>query len=81
MVMNPPQHPARHTARRPGPRLRWNNRNLLLLIPLSALLTPLYNRIEPKLFGMPFFYWFQLALLLATMFLVSLFVVLTRDDR
>jgi hypothetical protein len=25
------------------------------------LFTPLYNRIEPRFVGMPFFYWFQLA--------------------
>jgi len=35
----------------------------LLLIPaLLPLLTPVYNRIEPRLAGVPFFYWFQLAL-------------------
>ena len=31
---------------------------------LVALWVPLYNRLEPTLFGMPFFYWFQLALVL-----------------
>ena len=25
-----------------------------------ALWPPIYNRIEPTLFGIPFFYWFQL---------------------
>lgn len=80
MVMDPSQLPARHKARRPGPPLRWNARNLLLLLPLMVLLTPLYNRIEPKLFGMPFFYWFQLAFLLVTVFLTVLFVALTKDD-
>ena len=35
--------------------------NLLLLIPLIATLFPaLYNKMEPELFGMPFFYWYQL---------------------
>lgn len=34
-----------------------------MLLPLVALATPLYNRIEPRLFGVPFFYWFQLAML------------------
>src|SRR6266487_1415050 len=34
----------------------------LLLIPmLLPLVTPMYNRIEPRLAGVPFFYWFQLA--------------------
>ncbi|MGC7093361.1 DUF3311 domain-containing protein [Amycolatopsis lurida] len=35
--------------------------NLLLIIPLWVLITPLYNFEEPRLFGMPFFYWFQFA--------------------
>ena len=34
----------------------------LLLVPVVLpLLTPLYNRVEPRLFGMPAFYWVQLA--------------------
>jgi hypothetical protein len=37
--------------------------NLLLLIPFIVLLTPLYNRESPELFGMPFFYWFQFAVI------------------
>ncbi len=28
---------------------------------LLPLVTPMYNRIEPRLAGVPFFYWFQLA--------------------
>jgi hypothetical protein len=38
-------------------------RYLLLLIPcIAALAVPLYNMIEPKLFGIPFFFWSQLVL-------------------
>lgn len=34
----------------------------LLLLPLVATLwPPLYNRRSPYLFGIPFFYWYQLA--------------------
>jgi len=29
---------------------------------LVALAAPLYNRVDPEIFGMPFFYWFQLLL-------------------
>jgi Protein of unknown function (DUF3311) len=29
---------------------------------LIALWAPLYNRLEPDVFGVPFFYWFQLVL-------------------
>jgi len=37
---------------------------LLLLIPcVVALWAPLYNVEGPSLFGMPFFYWFQLMLI------------------
>jgi Protein of unknown function (DUF3311) len=37
---------------------------LLLFIPcLVALWTPLYNTPTPALFGVPFFYWFQLFLI------------------
>ncbi len=36
--------------------------NWLLLLPLLAtLIPPLYNRHDPELFGIPFFYWYQLA--------------------
>lgn len=32
----------------------------LLLVPCFAMLAiPLYNRVEPSLFGFPFFYWYQ----------------------
>jgi len=34
----------------------------LLLIPIFAVLcAPIYNSINPTLFGFPFFYWYQLA--------------------
>jgi hypothetical protein len=46
-------------ARRRADRSPWN---LLLLLPLAATLLPwFYNRTEPALGGVPFFYWFQLA--------------------
>ncbi|MFT3928738.1 MAG: DUF3311 domain-containing protein [Spongiibacteraceae bacterium] len=33
----------------------------LLVIPYLAILwLPSYNRIEPRVFGIPFFYWYQL---------------------
>ena len=36
--------------------------NWLLLVPIVLPLIPgLYNRIEPTLFGLPFFYWGQLS--------------------
>ncbi len=35
---------------------------LLLIVCVIALWVPLYNFTEPTLFGVPFFYWFQLLL-------------------
>jgi hypothetical protein len=35
--------------------------HLLLLVPFLALVTPWFNAVEPRLFGVPFFYWAQFA--------------------
>jgi Protein of unknown function (DUF3311) len=36
--------------------------HLLLLIPYVAVLwVPFYDRVEPTLAGIPFFYWYQMA--------------------
>jgi len=44
---------------------------LLLLMPLIAMiLVPSYNRIEPTLGDIPFFYWYQLAWILIGALLV-----------
>jgi hypothetical protein len=56
---------------------------LLFLIPLAAVLClPFYNRIEPTLWGIPFFYWYQLALVLACALLVmAVYVIETRFKK
>ena len=43
----------------PGAReTRWA---WLLLVPLAGtLFPPLYNTKDPELFGLPFFYWYQM---------------------
>jgi hypothetical protein len=38
---------------------------LYLFIAIVALWVPFYNRVEPTLFGIPFFYWFQTVWILA----------------
>jgi hypothetical protein len=46
---------------------------LLLLIPcVVAIWVSLYNSVAPELFGIPFFYWFQL--LLVPVSAVAIFV-------
>lgn len=42
-----------------GSRRWWY---LLFLLQFAAVLwPPFYNRVEPTLIGVPFFYWYQLA--------------------
>jgi Protein of unknown function (DUF3311) len=56
-----PSHRRRYDrgARRSG----GNMKLILLVVPcILALWVPLYNSIPPVLFGIPFFFWFQLVL-------------------
>jgi hypothetical protein len=80
--MSPPRTPHRPPPpeRRRPPSIRWNSWNLLLLVPLISLLTPLYNRVNPRLFGMPFFYWFQLFCIFIGVAVTSLVYTMTRGD-
>lgn len=51
----------------------------LLLLPFAGtLIPPLYNRLEPELFGLPFFYWYQLLWVILTSALLGIVVVATR---
>jgi hypothetical protein len=53
--------PAAGQRRRPRPgRYRWWHW-LIVIAVVIPLLTPLYNRLRPQLFGLPFFYWSQMA--------------------
>jgi hypothetical protein len=60
-------------ARRSG---QWH---WLLVFPLvMPLLTPLYNHVEPTLWGVPFFYWYQLACAVMTMLIITAVYQLTK---
>ena len=61
--------------------LRWSNWNLLLLVPLLILVTPVYNRIEPRLLGFPFFYWYQFLWVPVGVICTAVVYLKTRDDR
>lgn len=60
--------------------MRWNAWNLLLIVPLLWLLTPVFNREGPALFGMPFFYWFQFAGIAAGVACTSVVYLKTKDE-
>lgn len=72
------------TASSPTPEregLRWNAWNLLLLVPLLMLVTPWINSLEPRLFGMPFFYWVQFAFVPVGVVCVLVVYLMTKDER
>jgi membrane protein implicated in regulation of membrane protease activity len=57
---------------------------IVLLVPpvVLPLWVPLYNKTEPELNGWPFFYWFQMALILfATAMTVIAFALSRVADR
>jgi hypothetical protein len=50
-----------------GQQRAWSPWYLLLLTQfVPSLWVPFYNSVEPTFVGMPFFYWFQLALVLVS---------------
>ena len=54
--------------------------NWLLLIPLFATLyPPVYNRIKPAVFDIPFFYWYQLAAIVLSVIVTLLVFRKTRS--
>ncbi len=55
----------------------------LFLIPLIAVLClPFYNRLEPTLGGIPFFYWYQLLLVLVCAVVVmAVYIIETRFKK
>jgi hypothetical protein len=59
---------------------RFSPWNLLLLVPFLMLAVPLFNRIEPKLFGLPFFYWAQFAFVPVGVICVAIVYVTTRTE-
>ena len=54
---------------------------LLILPGIAPLLTPLYNRIEPTLWGIPFFYWYQLACAVFAGIVVTFVYLVTKGRR
>ena len=60
--------------------LRRNPWNLLLLVPLLLLIPSLYNFDQPRLAGIPFFYWMQFAFVPVGVICVAVVYVMTRDE-
>lgn len=47
-------------------------RILLVVVFVLSLAVPFYNRTEPALFGFPFFYWYQLLVVLLASLLIGI---------
>ena len=54
-------------------------RLLLLVIFFIALWVPAFNRAGPALFGFPFFYWYQIVIIVIASFLT--WIVYVVEDR
>jgi uncharacterized membrane protein len=55
---------------------------LLALGIIVPLIVPIYARKDPELFGMPFFYWFQiLEVILEAILLWIIYAIVIREDR
>jgi Protein of unknown function (DUF3311) len=68
----------------PGEKRRRASRGwyLLLLLQFAAVLwPPFYNRDEPRLIGMPFFYWYQLLWVVIAALLTAIVYFVTEDSR
>ena len=53
---------------------------MLLLLPFAGTLwVPLYDRLEPALFGIPFFYWYQIAWIVLGSLLIGAVLLLTKS--
>ena len=63
-----------------GRKGRWSWWYLLFVVQfLVALWPPLFNRLEPRFLGMPFFYWFQLLWVLVCAVLTAIVYFVTTD--
>jgi hypothetical protein len=64
-------------------RARWILIHLLLLPAVVVpLLVPVFDHAEPTLFGFPFYFWFQFALIPAAAVLTTAaFLLARKDDR
>ena len=61
-----------------GERSTWSWWYLLFLVQFVAVLwPPFYNKAEPALLGMPFFYWYQLACVVVAAVLTAIIYVVT----
>jgi len=79
MAVREPDDPATKSTAR-GKRSDRSPWNWLLLLPLVVtLFPPIYNKIDPGLFNVPFFYWYQMAAIVLSVIVTLAVYQNTRD--
>jgi hypothetical protein len=64
----------------PDKRERWSWWYALFLLQFVGVLwPPFYNRFEPALFGLPFFYWYQLLWVVLSALITALIYFATAE--
>jgi Protein of unknown function (DUF3311) len=75
----PEPEPVREAARRRVNTPAWN---LLLILPLVGTLLPwIYNKTDPTLFDIPFFYWYQMVWIAVSVVVTLVVYRMTRGER
>ncbi len=65
----------------PRKHRKWSWWYLLFLIQFVILWVPFYNKAQPALFGIPFFYWFQLLWVVVCAVVTAVIYIASRDPR
>ena len=66
----------------PSKRSRWSWWYLLFVVQFLVILwPPFYNKAEPTLLGIPFFYWFQLLWVLLSAVFTAVVYLMTRKSQ
>ena len=69
------------SGRKPGRQAKNGWYALLLLQYVLALCVPYYNKVEPTLAGIPFFYWYQMVMVLVGAALTAVVYFATERQR
>jgi hypothetical protein len=78
--MTRPRHSAGSDTGASGQRNRRRAWNWLLALPIIApMLTPLVNSVDPLLWGIPLFYWYQLACAVLAIVVIATVYQLTKE--
>jgi hypothetical protein len=66
----------------PSKRRKWSWWYLLFVLQMLVILwPPFYNKIQPTLLGIPFFYWFQLLWVLVSAVFTAVVYFMSRESQ